>query len=164
MTAGPLDESGSPILDESGSPILDEGTGPVTVSGRIHGRSGVAYLSLNYGDAAAPVAFLSGWDINYQQQDFADTTVLTDTQHVYTAGLPAETGSFTGWYDTATAQTYSSAVDGLPRNMYLYPSTKNPGQFFSGLVLPDYALGSSVTGAAALKVQWSAAGPVTKTG
>lgn len=129
---------------------------------RIHGRSGVAYLSLTSGNAASPVAFLSGWTLDYTKT-VIDVTTIVDAQHVYTAGLPDASGSFTGFYDTATAQTYVAAVDGLPRNMYLYPSTASPGQFFSGMVLPDYSLGSGVQAAVALSVTWNSVGPVTRT-
>lgn len=122
---------------------------------RIHGRSGVAYLSLNSGDAASPVAFLSGWDITFTRSLF-DATVVTDSQVVYGAGVTNVSGGFSGFYDTATAQSYAAAVDGLPRTMFLYPSLATPGTFFSGTVLPDYSLGSGVTSAIALTVTWAA--------
>lgn len=130
--------------------------------GRIHGKSGVAYLSVLAGQAASPVAFLSGWEIDYAQTP-VDTTVLDDIQHLYTATQIMETGSFTGFYDTATAQTYRDAVDGQPRNLYLYPDRANFGQFFSGQVIADYSVSGSVTDAVKVTVTWAAAGPVTKT-
>jgi hypothetical protein len=157
-----LDESGGGLFYESGGPVLDESGGGFS-SGRVHGRSGVAYLSLTAGAAAAPVAFLAGWDIGFTA-DAIDTTVATDIQHLYTAGVPSSAGSFDGFYDTATAQTYASAVDGQPRTLYLYPSSTNPYQFFSGLVLPDYSLSGSVTDAVKLSVSWSSAGLVSGTG
>lgn len=130
---------------------------------RIHGRSGVAYLSLHSWDAASPVAFLSDWDIGWTAQLF-DVTCVPDVQVIHAAGEPEAAGSFSGWYDTATAQTYAAAVDGLPRNMYLYPSTAFPGSFFYGLVLPDYGLGGGTASAVSVKVAWSAAGPVIFSG
>lgn len=129
---------------------------------RIHGRSGVAYLGINSGDAASPVAFLSGWEITFTRSVF-DATVITDSQVVYGTGVTNVSGSFSGFYDTASAQSYAAAVDGLPRNMCLYPSTALPGTFFSGLVLPDYSLGSGVTSAVALTVTWAAEDDVTLT-
>lgn len=109
------------------------------------------------------MAFLSGWEISYTREPI-DTTVIPDVQHIYVAGTPSSAGSFTGFYDTATAQTYAAAVDGLPRTLYLYPSTANPATFFSGQVLPDYAIGAGTAEAVSLKVSWSSAGPVTRSG
>src|SRR5690349_6394538 len=106
---------------------------------RIHGRSGVAYLGLNYGDAASPVAFLSDWDIAFTRGLF-DTTAITDSQVIYGADITSVTGTFKGFFDTASAQSYAAAVDGLPRNMFLYPAITSPGIYFSGLVMPDYNL------------------------
>lgn len=129
---------------------------------RIHGRAGVAYLSVNSGDAASPMAFLSEWTIDYKQNVF-DVTTITDAQVVYAAGLPEASGTFTGFYDSATAQSYAAAVDGLPRNMYLYPVAGNTGQFFSGMVLPDYKIGGGSTAAVALSVAWQSADDTTRT-
>jgi len=129
---------------------------------RIHGRSGVAYLGINFGDAASPVAFLSGWEVVVTREIF-DATVITDTQIVHGTGITNVSGSFSGFYDTASSQSYAAAVDGLPRNMYLYPSRDFPGTFFSGPVLPDYQLGSGVGSAVALTVTWAAEDDVTLT-
>lgn len=119
-------------------------------------------MSLNSGDAASPVAFLSDWTVEYRQNVF-DVTTVTDVQIVHAAGFPDASGSFAGFYDSATAQSYVAAVDGLPRNMYLYPSTAQPGTVFSGMVLPDYSIGGGVTAAVSLSAKWSASGPVTQT-
>ena len=129
---------------------------------RIHGRAGIAYLSLRSGDPATPVAFLSDWTIQYTRELY-DTTTIVDPQHVYTAGTVNTEGSFSGFYDTATAQTYTAAVDGLPRNLYIYPSVTNISQFFSGSILPDFNLGAGAGAAVALSVSWTGSGPVIKT-
>ena len=53
------------------------------------------------------------------------------------AGLPDASGDFSGFWDDATAQTYSAAGDGLSRNMYLYPDIQNsPNVYHFGQVLP----------------------------
>ena len=129
---------------------------------RIHGRNGIVYLGVNPADAASPMAFLSDWSINFSVAK-VDVTCMGDQNLIWVAGLPDASGDFSGFFDTATAQTYVAAVDGLPRNMYLYPSTASPGQFFSGMVLPDYSLGSGVQAAVALSVTWNSVGPVTRT-
>jgi hypothetical protein len=133
---------------------------------RIHGRNGVAYISVTSGVAASPMAFLSDWDVNYTL-DKADTTAMLDPNHIWVAGLPDCAGSFSGFYDTATAQTYVAATDGQPRNFYLYPSNLAsqmgpPAQYFFGQILPDYSLSGSVTGAVSLKSTWNAASPILR--
>ena len=86
------------------------------------------------GTAASPLAFVSDWTINFTVAK-VDVTALGDTNLVWVAGLPDASGDFTGFFDTATSQTYTAAIDGLSRNFYLYPSLlgsegANPGQYF----------------------------------
>jgi hypothetical protein len=144
---------------------------------RIHGRNGVAYVAVTgpgsnisgggLGTAAAsPVAFLSDWSINFTVNK-VDVTAMTDPNLLYVAGLPDASGDFSGFYDTATAQTYAAAVDGLSRNFYLYPSIVGsqgaaPGQYFFGTILPDYAISGGVTSAVSLKSTWNAASSISR--
>ena len=65
--------------------------------------------------------------------DKQDVTAFLDQNKVYVAGLPDASGDFTGFWDDATSQTYVAAVDGLPRNFYLYPNiTTDPNAYFFG--------------------------------
>jgi hypothetical protein len=140
---------------------------------RIHGRYGVAYVgvdaaSLAPGDplaTASPMAFLSEWDVNFVM-DTVDVSAMTDPTHIYVAGLPDCTGDFSGYFDTATAQTYVSATDALPRNFYLYPSTlaaqMSPPQYFFGQILPDFSVSGGVTAAVSIKSNWTAASPIKR--
>jgi hypothetical protein len=140
---------------------------------RIHGRNGVAYVGVDPANGsggaqilAAPMAFLADWDINFTV-DKVDVSAMTDPNHIYVAGLPDASGDFSGFYDTATAQTYVSATDGLPRNFYLYPSTLAaqmgpPAQYFFGQILPDFSLSGGVTAAVSLKSTWNAASPIKR--
>ena len=92
---------------------------------------------------------------------------MGDQNLIWVAGLPDASGDFTGFYDTATTQTYVSATDGLPRNFYLYPSnlasqlTPVP-QYFFGTILPDYAVTGGVTAAVSLKSTWNAASRIAR--
>jgi hypothetical protein len=91
----------------------------------------------------------------------------TDQNLIWVAGLPDASGDFTGFYDTATAQTYVSATDGQPRAFYLYPSTiaaqiGPPAQYFFGTILPDYSLTGGVTAAVSLKSTWNAASRIQR--
>jgi hypothetical protein len=83
------------------------------------------------------------------------------------AGLPDASGDFSGFFDTATQQTYTSAVDGQPRNFYLYPSLlgaegANPGQYFFGTILPDFSTAGGVASAVTFKSTWNAASAVQR--
>ena len=129
---------------------------------RLHGRNGLVYLSVHNGDQASPLAYLNSWSVSFTHE-LIETTTVTDDQRVHVAGLPDVSGSFTGFWDDATSQTYIAAVDGLPRNMYLYPNARNMGQFFSGSVLPDMAVTGSATGDVAVTVNWVPSTAVTRT-
>ena len=133
---------------------------------RIHGRNGIVYLGVNPTDAASPMAFLSDWSINFAVAK-VDVTCMGDTNLIWVAGLPDASGDFTGFFDTATAQTYIAAQDGQARNFYLYPSTigsqgANPGQYFFGQILPDYSLSGGVAAAVTLKSSWNAATKISR--
>ncbi|HEY1700856.1 MAG TPA: hypothetical protein VGG75_14190 [Trebonia sp.] len=140
--------------------------------GRIHGRNGMVYMSILSTGAAQPLAFVSDWTMNFTVAK-VDVTALGDTNLVWVAGLPDASGDFTGFMDTATSQTYQSAVDGQPRNFYLYPtlvavnggpgnSTVSPGQYFYGTILPDFSVSGGVAAAVTMKSTWNAASTVAR--
>lgn len=112
------------------------------------------------------MAFLSDWTINFTVAK-VDVTAMGDSNLIWVSGLPDASGDFSGFYDTATAQTYVAAKDGLPRNFYLYPSTlgvqgANPGQYFFGQILPDYALTGGVSAGVTMKSTWNAATAINR--
>lgn len=140
---------------------------------RIHGRNGMVYLapgnalsSINTVATASPLAYVADWTINFTVAK-VDVTCLGDTNLVWVAGLPDASGDFSGFYDTATGQTYAAAVDGLPRTFYLYPSLlglngANPGQYFFGTILPDFSSAGGVAAAVTFKSTWNAASTVQR--
>lgn len=133
---------------------------------RIHGRNGMVYLGLASGGTAQPLAFVSDWTINFSVAK-VDVTSLGDNNLVWVAGLPDASGDFSGFFDTSTAQTYTSAIDGQPRNFYLYPSLlgaegANPGQYFFGTILPDFSSAGGVSSAVTFKSTWNAASAVQR--
>jgi hypothetical protein len=130
---------------------------------RIHGRNGVVYVGVNNNDAASPVAFLADWTINFTVAK-VDVTCLGDTNLVYVAGLPDASGDFSGFFDNATVQTYLAAVDGLPRNYYLYPSTNTTSNYFFGTILPDYSVAGGVATAVSVKSTFNAASQMQQVG
>ena len=115
---------------------------------------------------ASPMAFVADWTINFTVAK-VDVTALGDSNLVWVSGLPDASGDFSGFYDTATAQTYIAAIDGLSRNMYLYPSLlgvqgANPGQYYFGTVLPDFSSSGGISAAVTFKSTWNAASQVQR--
>lgn len=130
---------------------------------RIHGRNGRVYMNLASGDTAEPVAFLKTWSISFAVEK-SDVTAFGDGNKVYVGGLPDASGEFDGFYDDATVQTYTAAVDGVARKFYLYPSTLTNTQYFYGTVLPDFSASSDVAGAVEISSSWNAASLIQKGG
>lgn len=129
---------------------------------RIHGRRGRVYMGLASEAATAePVAFLNSWTLNFTTEK-ADVTAFGDDNKVYVAGLRDAAGDFAGFYDDATVQTYSAAVDGLPRKFYLYPSNSDTSKYFFGTILPDLNVNGSVGDSVQISASWNASGPVQK--
>jgi hypothetical protein len=129
---------------------------------RIHGRNGVVYLGLTTAAAASPVAFMAAWTMS-MTVDHQEVTAFGDSNKVYVSGLPDASGDFTGFMDDVTSQTYVAAVDGLPRNFYLYPNiTLDPNVYWFGTVLPDFSADGAVASAVNAKSAWVAASRVQR--
>lgn len=130
---------------------------------RIHGRRGRVYLAILSGGTAEPIPFMSSFTIDFETEK-AEVTAYGDNNKVYVAGLPDASGDFGGFYDDATAQTYTAAVDGQPRKFYLYPSTLLNTQYWFGTILPDFSVDSSVDDAVSVTSSWNAASEIIKVG
>jgi hypothetical protein len=134
----------------------------VTVA-RIAGRRGRVYIGIASGAEASALPFVATWAINFNT-DKVEVTTMDDTTKVYVAGLPDASGTFSGFYDDATSQTYTAATDGLARKFYVYPSLSTATQYWFGTVLPDFQVDSDVAGAVKMSASWAAATPVAKVG
>lgn len=130
---------------------------------RIHGRNGRVYMALASGGTAEPVAFLSGWSINFAV-DKVDVTSFGDPNKIYVAGLPDASGDFAGFYDDATTQVYTAASDGIARKFYLYPSTLTTSQYWFGTIFPDFKVQAGVAAAVEISSSWNAASALIKVG
>jgi hypothetical protein len=129
---------------------------------RLHGRNGAIYLGLLTTSAASLVADMAAWSMS-MVVDHQDVTSFGDGNKVYVSGLPDASGDFTGFMDDATSQTYVAAVDGLPRNFYLYPSTvSDPYTYWFGTVLPDFSADGAIASAVNAKSTWVAASKVQR--
>ena len=132
---------------------------------RVHGRFGRIYIGIANDTASAePLPFTATWSVAFST-DNAEVTALGDTTKTYVAGLPDATGSFSGFLDTATAQTYTAASDGLARRFYLYPSTPSTaGPYWFGTVLADFNAEGDVGDSVKFSGDWSAASAIAKIG
>jgi hypothetical protein len=130
---------------------------------RIAGRDARLYMNITSGGTAEPVAFLNSWSINFSTNAI-DVTAFGDTNKSYVGGLPDSTGTYAGFFDTATAQTYTAATDGVARKMYLYPTTGTVGQYFYGTAIFDMSIDATVEGPVAISGDFSGATGVAKVG
>jgi hypothetical protein len=132
--------------------------------GRIAGRRGRIYMGIvDDAAVATPLPFFASWSINFAS-DKIEVTAMGDANKTYVGGLPDASGEFSGFYDDETNQTYTAAVDGLPRKFYLYPNTALPTQYFFGTILPDFSVSADVAGAVSVSASWSASSQVQKVG
>lgn len=129
---------------------------------RIAGDNGRVYLGIaNAAATAEPLPFVAKYTISFKTDKY-DVTAMGDGQKTYVGGLRDASGSFTGWYDDSTNQTYTAATDGQPRKMYLYPDLNNPTKYFFGVVLPDMSIDGGVGGGVAMSADWAAYGTITR--
>ncbi len=124
--------------------------------GRIAGRNATIYFGATSAAQASPMAFAAKYALNFATTKI-DVTAFGDRGKVSLSGLPAQSGDMSGWYDDATAQTYTAAVDGLARKLYIYPSSLNTSQYFFGQVVADFNSDSTVDGAATFSSSFEAA-------
>jgi hypothetical protein len=130
---------------------------------RIGGRNGWIYLAIASAGTAEPIAFQNKWTLN-SSSDKIEVTAFGDGNKVYVAGLPDASGAFSGFYDDATAQTYTASQDGIARKFYLYPSLLTSTQYFFGTVLVDFSAEGGVADAVTSSSSWSASSTVFKVG
>ena len=131
--------------------------------GRQHGRNARIYLGHASGAEASPLAYQAEWTMAFTTPKI-DVTAFGDTNKVTVTGLPEATGGFTGYYDDTSNQTYTAAVDGVARKMYLYPNQNLATRYFFGTVNPDASFGGSVSGAITINSSWEAASQIQLVG
>lgn len=120
-------------------------------------------MAIASGGTAEPIAFLSTFEANFASDRF-EVTSFGDTGKAYVAGLPDAQGSFNGFYDTATAQTYTAATDGVARKFYFYPIASTASQYWFGTAFFDFSASFDVGGAATCSGSWASATGVAKVG
>lgn len=130
---------------------------------RLSAQQGGLYVAITSGGTAERIAFLKQWSISFKTGR-TDVTSFDDTNMVYISGKPDASGSFSGWYDNATAQTYTAATDGVARKFYLYPDRTVATQYWFGTGLFDFEVSGQHDGAVAITGSFAAATAVTKIG
>lgn len=132
---------------------------------RVHGRDGQFYVGVASSSATAEaLPYVKKWSMS-ASTDRQDATAFGDTTKVYVGGLPDASGSFEGFYDTATTQTFSAALDGDARRVYLYPTTPSTaGPYWFGTAFFDFNIDTDVAGVVSINGTWSAATPFQKVG
>jgi len=130
---------------------------------RIHGRNGRLYAGIASAGTAEPVAFLNAWSLSAATDD-VEITAFGDTNKTYVAGLPDIAGSYKGFFDSATAQTWTAATDGVARKVYLYPDNTATGTYWYGTATFDFAVDTAVGAAATISGNFKASSAWTKVG
>lgn len=129
-----------------------------------HGRNGRLYVAIASGGSASPIPFINEFS-QEASTDRVDITSFGDANKAYVAGLPDAKGSYSGFWDDATAQLFTAATDGIARKTYWYPDTVNaPGVYWFTTAFFDQSQSSSVSDAAKISGTWSAASIFSKVG
>jgi hypothetical protein len=130
---------------------------------RIAGRNGALYAAVTSAGVAEPIAFLNNWTLS-AKSNRTDVTAFGDTSMVYVQGLPDAQGTYKGFYDNATPQTYTAASDGVSRKIYLYPDRSQVGVYWFGTAFFDYDIDTAADGAVQISGSWAAASPIQRVG
>ena len=130
---------------------------------RIHGKNGQLYVGIATATVAAePLVNMKKWSANFAT-DRVECTAFGDSNKIYVAGLPDASGDFDGYWDDTSLQTYTAAVDGIARKIYMYPSTPGTAStYWYGTAFLDFQLDTPVDGVVAVKVTWSPASTMTR--
>jgi hypothetical protein len=129
-----------------------------------HGRNGRFYANVTSAGTAEPIPFLNKWSVNFTG-DYPEVTAFGDPNKVYVAGLPDFSGTIAGFYDDATAQFYTAAVDGAARKFYLYPDIVNkPARYWFGTAFLDFSMDGGTADGIAISSSIKAASAVGQVG
>lgn len=132
---------------------------------RTHGRFGQIYVGIATSAAdPSPLPNVRKWSASFEN-DLEDATSFGDSNHVYVAGLPSGEGSFEGFWDSGTAQTYTAATDGIARKAYLYPTTPAvAGPYWYGTFFFSFDIDVDVQGVTSVKGNFRPSGTISKQG
>lgn len=130
---------------------------------KIAGRNGVLYAGISSAGTAEPIAYLNEWGVDFSTNKIKVTT-FQDVTETYVAGLPDFQGTYSGFYDTATAQLYTAATDGVARKFYLYPTNSITTTYWFGTAFFDFSIDTQVDDAVKISGSFAAATASSKVG
>lgn len=128
---------------------------------RIAARNAAIYVGVTNGAEASALTFQNSWSMSFESEKI-DVTAFGDTNKSYVAGIADAMGEFSGFYDDATAQTLTAAIDGLSRKFYLYPNSNDTLEYFFGTIFVDFSANGEVAGAVEVSAKWNAASKISK--
>lgn len=123
------------------------------------GKNLALYMAITSGGTASPVPYIANFELPRSTDKF-EVTAGGDTNKTYVVGLPDSQGSYAGFWDSATAQMYTAAGDGVARKFYFYPDSTDTTRYFFGTAFFDITITFPVDGAIAIAGSWSAASDV----
>lgn len=131
---------------------------------RLHGRKGRLYVQLQTADAnAQPLTYQNKWTLS-SATDTVEGTTFEDDNKTHFAGLPDASGTFAGFLDDATTQTYAASRDGQARKFYLYPSILDNTKYFFGTAIFDFSTGGGTAEMVSASGSWKAASNIQRVG
>jgi hypothetical protein len=125
---------------------------------RIHGYKGDVKMDKTGGATAVSVASINSWSASFATSKI-NVTCFNDPNLVYVQGLPDIKGSITGMYDKTDRTLFELAFGFVAAMLELYPDSREPTFFWSGLAWVDASIDVKVDGAVTIKGDFVAAGP-----
>lgn len=132
------------------------------VASRIHGQHGALYVDISSAanGSAVLVATLSQSSRSFATET-QDVTAYEDSNHVYVAGKPDGTGSYSGFLDVNSDQLWYPSRDGVARKFYDYvDTTGNPNKYWFGTGIFDFGVDQGVSAAATVKINMKPASSI----
>lgn len=126
------------------------------------GRNAAVFFDVAGGGSASLLPGINKYTLDSSTEQL-DVTSFEDTTKTYVADIPDASGTFSGFWDDATEQTYTAAVDGLPRKFYLYPDKRNLATtYWFGTIYADFSIDGGLGQAVNVSATWKAATPIQK--
>jgi hypothetical protein len=120
-------------------------------------------MALAPAGVAQPVAFIKKWTLSAATGK-VDVTAFEDDNIVKLAGKDDASGTYEGWWDDATVQTYTAATDGVARRAYFYPDATVATIYWHGDIFVDYSIEVAHDNAIPISGSWEAASNFIRVG
>lgn len=125
------------------------------------GRNSRLFVAVASNGTPSPIPGLAAVSFD-ASTDRSEVTAMGDSNKQYVGGLPDFSGDYSGFYDDASAQLYSAAVDGVPRAFYFYPDFTDTTRYAFGTAFFDFKMATGVGDAVAVSGTFQAASNVLR--